>query len=113
MQISPALSSLVAALWVLLPLAVDTDATPVVRAHTNSVRLPMAKRINATGSTKILEHDQARVRGLRARAAARASGHKLPTPGGDSGNVPATNQVVDYVVDVSTSGLVASSCGLY
>ncbi|EIW58439.1 aspartic proteinase from Irpex Lacteus [Trametes versicolor FP-101664 SS1] len=61
----------------------------------------MAKRINATGSAKILEHDQARVRGLRARAAARASGHKLPTPGGDSGNVPATNQVVDYVVDVN------------
>lgn len=111
MQISPALSSLVAALWVLLPLAVCTDATPVVRAQTNSVRLPMAKRINATGSAKILEHDQARVRSLRARAAARASGHKLPTPGGDSGNVPATNQVVDYVVDVCTFSLIVVSRG--
>ncbi|OJT12452.1 Polyporopepsin [Trametes pubescens] len=102
MQISPALSSLVAALWVLLPFAVGTDATPVVRAQTNSVRLPMAKRINATGSAKILERDQARVRGLRARAAARASGHRLPIPGRDSGSVPATSQAVDYVVNVNT-----------
>lgn len=112
MQISPALSSLVAAIWVLLPLAVGTDATPLVRAQTNSVRLPMAKRINATGSVKILAHDQARVRGLRARAAARAGGYRLPNPNGDSGSVPATNQVVDYVVDVSTSCLAAISCGL-
>ncbi|KAI0642333.1 aspartic proteinase from Irpex Lacteus [Trametes meyenii] len=81
----------------LLPLLAITLATPVVKVRQNSIRLPVAKRFNFTGTTGVLERDQARARNLRSRAAARSRGAR-PSP--ELANVPATNQVVQYVVDV-------------
>ncbi|KAM5546222.1 hypothetical protein V8D89_000348 [Ganoderma adspersum] len=60
------------------------------------VTLPFARRFNSTGATKILEHDQARAKVLKARA--------LAKPGQLSrriiDNDPVTNQAVDYVATV-------------
>lgn len=62
------------------------------------VTLPFARRFNSTGATKILEHDQARAKTLKARA--------LAKPGQFSrriiDNDPVTNQAVDYVATVSS-----------
>ncbi|KAI0675925.1 aspartic peptidase A1 [Trametes maxima] len=82
----------------LLPLlAAIILATPLVEVRQNSIRLPVAKRFNFTGSTRVLERDQARARSLRLRAAARSRGAR-PSP--ELASVPATNQVVQYVVNV-------------
>ncbi|OJT12454.1 hypothetical protein TRAPUB_11043 [Trametes pubescens] len=96
-----ALSSLVAALLVLPSLAADSaHATPVVPVQNNGVHLPIAKRFNFTGPAKILQRDQARVRNLRARAAARLGGKTLSADVGVP-SVVAQNQATQYVVNVS------------
>ena len=80
--------------------------TPVVKVDDNMVRMPIAKLLNfTTGSTsKILVRDQARFRNFRLRTNASSP------PGGNSpyrldetevGTIVATDQVVDYVVEVS------------
>ncbi|EIW58441.1 aspartic proteinase precursor [Trametes versicolor FP-101664 SS1] len=90
-------SSLITALLVLLSLAADARSTPVVPVRSNGVHLPVAKRFNFTGAAKILERDQARVRKLRARAAARLSGETL-SPDVGAASVLALNQATQYVV---------------
>lgn len=93
-------SSLITALLVLSSLASDARGTPVVPVKSNGVHLPVAKRFNFTGAAKILERDQARVRNLRARAAARLSGETL-SPDVGAASVLALNQATQYVVTVS------------
>lgn len=94
-------SSFFSLLLLALSIAVTAGATPLVQVNDNLVRLPFAKRLNFTGSTKLLARDQARVRNLRARANAKLSGLTLTDDAVVS--VPAENQVVDYVVNVSAS----------
>ena len=85
----------------------STQANPVVQVRDNLVRLPIAKRINATGSGNLLARDQARVKNLRARANAKLTG--IPLSEDAVIGVSADNQVVDYVVNVSARSC-AYSC---
>ncbi|OJT11874.1 Polyporopepsin [Trametes pubescens] len=91
-------SSFFSLLLLALSVAVTAGATPVVQVRDNLVRLPFAKRLNFTGSGKLIERDQARVRNLRARANAKLSGLTLTNDAVIS--VPVDNQVVDYVANV-------------
>ncbi|OSD00664.1 acid protease [Trametes coccinea BRFM310] len=81
-----------------ITLAVTASATPVVQVRDSLVRLSTAKRFNLTGSGTLLARDQARVRNLRARAAAKIAGVEFVEDA--DGSVPADNQAVDYVVNV-------------
>ena len=82
-----------------LTFAATANATPVVQVRDNLVRVPMAKRFNLTGSGTLLARDQARVKNLLARANAHLSGTTLSSDAVIS--VPAENQAVDYVINVS------------
>ena len=77
-----------------LALGLYSDAAVVRRE--SPVTLQFARRFNFTGSSKILELDQARAKALKARA--------LAQPGHFSRaaitNVPATNQAVEYTATV-------------
>ena len=68
----------------------------IVRRYATPITLPFAKRVNTTGTAKLLEIDQARARALRARA----EGEYHP---GSDATVPATNIVVTYVTTVRLS----------
>ena len=91
-----------------LALALSHITNIAVRAaHTtavlsNTVTLPIAKRFNFTGSGKMLQHDQARARNLRARAEARATGAVLP-PSSEAVNVPIESDLITYVANVSAT----------
>ncbi|KAF7794844.1 hypothetical protein EIP86_005986 [Pleurotus ostreatoroseus] len=87
----------------ILTFALAVSATPpLVRQDSPLISLPVAKRINITGTTNLVQHDRARVEALRAKAEARVSGVKKgPVSDAKSvGSVPSTNQGVDYVVNV-------------
>lgn len=86
-------------LLVTLTLVVASSANPVVQVRDNLVRLPLAKRFNFTGSGTLLARDQLRVKNLHARAQAKISG--IPLSSDAVIGVAATNQAVDYVVNVS------------
>ncbi|KAI0634025.1 acid protease [Trametes polyzona] len=92
-------SSFLSLLLLALSLTFTASATPLVQVNDNLVRLPFAKRLNLTGSGKLIARDQARAHNLRARANAKLSGTPLSADAVIS--VPADNQVVDYVVNVS------------
>lgn len=80
-----------------LTLAIAVAANPLVQVRDTPITLSAAKRFNFTGSASLLERDQARVKGLRQLAEAKISG-KLNEDAVIS--TPATNQAVDYVVNV-------------
>ncbi|KAH9926246.1 acid protease [Epithele typhae] len=80
----------------LLALALAASASPVLQVRDNLVRLPMAKRVNLTGSGSLLDHDQLRAQYLRDQANALLDGVPLSI----LSDVAATNKVVDYVVNV-------------
>ncbi|TFK91002.1 acid protease [Polyporus arcularius HHB13444] len=67
-------------------LVIDRDAAPIA--------FPVVKRVNMTGTTKLVEVDQARARALRERAQGKWDHHHPPPP------VHVTNQVVTYVAQV-------------
>ncbi|KAI8972443.1 acid protease [Trametes punicea] len=92
-------NSFLSLLLLLLTLSVTTSAKPVVQVHENLVRLPLAKRVNLTGSGKLVERDRLRVRNLRARANSKLTGVSFVTDA-DS-NAAADNQAFDYVVNVN------------
>ncbi|KAI0783297.1 aspartic peptidase A1 [Abortiporus biennis] len=79
-----------------LTLALAVAANPVV-VREPLISLPIAKRVNATGTGNLLGHDQARARGLRQLAEAKISGSFKSDA---VVSVPATNGLVDYVVNV-------------
>ena len=72
------------------------------------ITLPLVRRFNATGAANVLKFDQARAQAIRQRAQAR-SGYPEDTDEGSlsaiSGHfdVPATSQIVSYVVSVRSS----------
>ncbi|KAH9893316.1 acid protease [Cubamyces lactineus] len=72
--------------------ATTTDDTPIT--------LPVAKRLNFTGSTKILQHDQGRARHLLTQAAGRLGTGISLSPSPEASSIPATNQLVQYVASV-------------
>ncbi|KAI0656632.1 acid protease [Cubamyces menziesii] len=61
----------------------------------NTITLPIAKRFNFTGSTTLLQHDQGRVRRMRARATG-----TLSAPSPELSSVDVTNELVQYFVEV-------------
>ena len=94
-------------LLAILTLALAVAATPLIKRDASTITLSVAKRVNITGSGKdILLHDQARIKALRARAEAKPGSTKPKGPVSDTkivGSIPATNQAVDYVVNVSVT----------
>lgn len=82
------------------------DANPV-KIRDSTVTLPFAKRVNATGTLNLVAHDRARVQGLRAKGSGVSHGALQPDIVGE---VPATNQAVDYVVNVQI-GNPPTTCG--
>ncbi|RPD56618.1 acid protease [Lentinus tigrinus ALCF2SS1-6] len=73
-----------------LPLSIKAS---VVRKDATLISLPVAKRVNMTGTAKLLEIDQARARALRDRAEGKYDPSSKAT-------VPATNVVVTYVTTI-------------
>lgn len=87
--------------FTLLLASLNVLASPVV-IRDSPITLPFARRFNTTGTTRLLELEQARARALRDRprtAPAGLQGTKLPPSAAFS--IPASNQIVDYVVSVS------------
>ena len=83
-------------LVVTLTLALAVAANPL-NIREALVTLPIAKRVNVTGTTTLLQKDQARARNLKQFGAAKTNGLVSDAVVG----VSATNQLVDYVVNVS------------
>nr|VWP02631.1 Plp [Ganoderma boninense] len=88
-----ALLRLISAALFSLAFALSADAD-VVRRDALPVTLPFARRLNLTGTAKLLELDQARARAFKTRAA----GTKLRERA--VFDAPATNQAVDYTTTV-------------
>ncbi|PSR71068.1 hypothetical protein PHLCEN_2v13037 [Hermanssonia centrifuga] len=88
-------------LLIALTLALVVSANPLTVRDAPLVTLPIAKRVNTTSTTSLLKHDQARARGLIARANARLNGKRGPSPDTIVGSTPATDQIVDYVVTIN------------
>ncbi|TFK91001.1 acid protease [Polyporus arcularius HHB13444] len=89
---------LLSAIVLVLTLPLLTDAS-VVDSDAAQITLPLAKRVNTTGTAKLLESDQARARAFRARAEGKWH-HRRPPP------VPVNNTAVVYVAPVNIDGQV-------
>ena len=87
-----------AALLATVTLALSAAANPIV-VRDSIVSLPLAKRFNFTSSASILEHDQARAKGLKAFGSAKAAARLGKRASVLS--VPAVNEVVNYALNVS------------
>ncbi|KAH9893314.1 aspartic peptidase A1 [Cubamyces lactineus] len=79
--------------------SIAVQATPMTAVLDSMVTLPIAKRFNFTGSSKMLQRDQARARSLRERAMAQATG--APPPSSEVGNISIHNQLVTYTAFVN------------
>ncbi|THH26965.1 hypothetical protein EUX98_g7217 [Antrodiella citrinella] len=81
-------------------LALAATANPILynpRRSGAPITLKSAKRVNATGTFNLVVRDQARAKGLKAKAANPKLAFKQA---GIVGSIPATNQAVDYTVEV-------------
>ena len=83
----------------LLSLALSADAG-LIKRDSLPVTLPFARRLNLTGTSKILEIDQARAKALKTRASSISPGTLRQNA---IFNAPAANQAVDYTTTVSIS----------
>ncbi|KAM5546215.1 hypothetical protein V8D89_000341 [Ganoderma adspersum] len=79
-----------------LALALSADAG-IVKRNSFPVTLPFARRLNLTGTSKILEIDQARAKAFKTRSATSSIGGFRQAAVFDA---PATNQAVDYTTTV-------------
>ena len=95
----PKLSLFLALLLALLDGAIVVQASPTATEIDNLVTLPFAKRFNLTGSTNILQRDQARARNLRARGTSRGT-QTSPSPSPETSSITAQNQLMQYVAEV-------------
>ena len=86
------------ALLATVTLALAAAANPIVQIRDAPVTLPIAKRLNFTGTVSLLERDQKHAQALKARANAKLNGEFVEAA---AGSVPVTNQLVDYVANVS------------
>jgi len=84
----------------ILALALAVAANPVVVRDQSHITLSAAKRINALGTTKLVEGDRARASALRARVEASQSGNVVSDAAAASSNT-GTNVLVEYVATVS------------
>ena len=91
---------LISALLATLSLALSARAG-LVRRDALPVTLPFARRLNLTGTSKLLEIDQARAKTFKTRRTTSTSiaGTFRQAAVFDA---PATNQAVDYTTTVST-----------
>ena len=96
---SRGLSSSFFSLLLALTLAVVVGATPVVQVRNNLIRLPIAKKLNLTGTSTLLAADQLRVKNLHTQANARLSPQPFSTDA--IINAPLDNQAVSYIAQVS------------
>ncbi|OSC99238.1 family A1 protease [Trametes coccinea BRFM310] len=69
-----------------------------IRRDASPVTLPFARRFNTTGAAKLLQIDQARAKAFKNRNARATPDVRAPF------NVPAANQAVDYVTNVTIAG---------
>ena len=95
-RLSLAAAAFCAVVMAVAPSAVDARA---VSRASSSISLPFVRRMNTTGIRNLLQVDQARARALKARAKSNPGGVRFPMAPTD--DVPATNQVVDYVATVA------------
>ncbi|TCD68312.1 hypothetical protein EIP91_011171 [Steccherinum ochraceum] len=87
-------------LLVTIALALSVAANPILfnqRRAGTPITLKSAKRVNATGTFNLVVRDQARAKNLKAKGANPTLAFKNA---GVVGSIPATNQAVDYTVDV-------------
>ena len=87
-----------------LLLVLFVSDTPILRHDSPVVRLPIAKKIKERGPVQLLQHDQARARGLVAQAARSSGKHvspQLPRIAGLGSG--AMNTAFEYTVFVSAS----------
>ena len=79
----------------------DSSLLPSSR-QSKLVTLPVARRFNSTGAANVLKFDQARAKAIRQRAKAEGSGrdNQATDVAQDEFTVPASSQVVSYVVSV-------------
>ena len=90
-------------LFSIIVLALAAHAEPIYRrVDTPLITLKTAKRVNSTGAFSLLARDQARARFLRAKG---ENPSKFKSAGVVS-SIPATNQAVDYTVEVRWCTLV-------
>ena len=89
-----------------LTLAIAVAANPIVQLRDAPVTLSIAKRFNFTGSTSLIEKDQARAAGLRKLAEAKISGNLADRA---VISTAVTNGLVDYVANVAV-GSPATTC---
>lgn len=95
----PKLSHVLNLLLVLFEGATSVRASPAAAVVDNLVTMPFVKRFNFTGSTKILQRDQARARNLRARGI--SPGTKTsPFPSPEASSITAQNQLMQYIAEV-------------
>lgn len=90
-------------LLVTIALALSVAANPILfnqRRAGTPITLKSAKRVNATGTFNLVVRDQARAKNLKAKGANPTLAFKNA---GVVGSIPATNQAVDYTVDVCHS----------
>ena len=87
-------------LVVTLTLALAVAANPLYTRR-SSVTLPIAKRVNATGTVKILERDQARARRYKQSKASKRGLYGLGGLGAPYVDVDVTTDYVTYLADVS------------
>jgi cathepsin E len=97
------------ALLATFTLALAVAANPVVQIRDAPVTLPMVKRMNFTGTATLLERDQKRVQGFKARANAKLDGQSSLVEDA-AGSVTATYQLVDYTVDVCSRIFLHLAC---
>lgn len=81
----------------LLTLALSVAATPVA-SRDGHITLSFAKHINATGTARLLERDQARAKIIKERAQALATGK-------EARSLAVTNEAVSYIAAVGLSHL--------
>ena len=79
-----------------------TLASPAVTVRNSPITLPFARRINATSVRELLKIDQARAKSIKNRPQVQPH-----TKSGSAAvfGVPATNQAVDYILNVRTPTL--------
>ncbi|KAI0094424.1 aspartic peptidase A1 [Irpex rosettiformis] len=85
------------ALLATITLALAAAANPIIQIRDAPVSLPIAKRLNFTGTVSLLERDQKHAQALKTRGNAKLNGQFVEAA---AGSVTATNQLVDYVVNV-------------
>lgn len=90
--------------FLFLAINVGATPTPIVAVRDNLVTLPLAKKINITGSGQIVQQDKARIKQLIAKITNTVD----PQQDSSVGSLPVTNQVVSYIASVGVGGYICA-----